>query len=253
MDFSNMSRRKTILITGATSGVGFALTKQLLAEGHHVTATGRSKDVLWELQNDGAHAIPADLAKIGEAERLVERIDTLDVAIFSAGLGLFGPAHEMPDDAIDKMLDLNVKVPMLLAKRLLPGMIERGSGQLIFIGSQAGKVATPQSAIYAATKHAILGYANALRMEAAPFGVHITTINPGPIDTPFIDLADSSGNYRKALGKRILSVETVTNAVLQAIERPVREIDLPGYMGITSKLYAVAPAFVERVGRKFFI
>ncbi|MFS0575113.1 SDR family NAD(P)-dependent oxidoreductase [Sporosarcina sp. 179-K 3D1 HS] len=247
-----MSKRKSILITGATSGVGFALTKRLLAEGHVVTATGRAKDVLWELQNEGAHTIPADLTQAGEAERLVKQAGIPDVAIFSAGLGLFGPAHTMSDESIDRMLDLNVKVPMLLAKRLLPGMMERGSGQLIFIGSQAGKVSTPQTAIYAATKHAIIGYTNALRMEAVPFGVHVTTINPGPIDTPFIDLADSSGNYRKALGKYILPVEKVTDAVLRAIERPVREIDLPGYLGITSKLYAVAPSLVERLGRKFF-
>ena len=86
-------------------------------------------------------------------------------------------------------------------------MMERKSGHLIFLGSQAGKVATPKASIYAASKHAIFGYANALRMEVAPFGIHVTTINPGPIDTPFLDLADETGNYRTSLGKHLLTVE----------------------------------------------
>ena len=71
--------------------------------------------------------------------------------------------------------------------------MERRKGHLIFLGSQAGKVATPKASIYAASKHAIIGYTNALRMEVAPFGIHVTTINPGPIDTPFLDIADETG------------------------------------------------------------
>ena len=88
---------------------------------------------------------------------------------------------------------------MQLTKLLLPSMMERRSGHLIFLGSQAGKVATPKASIYAASKHAIIGYTNALRMEVAPFGIHVTTINPGPIDTPFLDLADETGTYRTRL------------------------------------------------------
>lgn len=247
-----MCKHKSIFITGATSGVGFALAKRLLLEGHRLTVTGRAKEILWELQHEGAQAIPADLSDDREVDRLAEQAGSPDIVIFSAGLGKFGEAHELSDESITQMLDLNVKAPILLAKRLLPPMRERGSGHFIFIGSQAGKVATPQTSVYAATKHAIIGYTNALRMEAAPFGIHVTTVNPGPIDTPFIDLADTAGGYRKALGKRILPVETVADAVVRAIQRPVREIDLPGYLGITSKLYAMAPGLVERVGRKFF-
>ena len=94
-------------------------------------------------------------------------------------------------------MDVNVIAPMQLTKRLLPNMMARKSGHFIFLGSQAGKVATPKASVYAASKHAIFGYTNALRMEVAPFGIHVTTINPGPIDTPFLDLADKTGNYRE--------------------------------------------------------
>lgn len=148
---------------------------------------------------------------------------------------------------------VNVIGPMQLTKLLLPGMIDRRSGHLIYLGSQAGKVATPKASVYAASKHAIIGYTNAIRMEVAPFGIHVTTINPGPIDTPFLDLADETGIYRTSLGKHLLTVETVVDSVINTMGKPVRDVNLPWYMGITSKLHALAPTLVERLGRKYFM
>ena len=90
-------------------------------------------------------------------------------------------------------------------------------------------------------------------MEVAPFDIHVTTINPGPIDTPFLDLADETGNYRTSLGRHLLTVETVVDAVVKTMGKPVRDVNLPWYMGITSKMHAVAPTLVERLGRKYFM
>ncbi|QUW22313.1 SDR family NAD(P)-dependent oxidoreductase [Sporosarcina sp. Marseille-Q4063] len=248
-----MKKHKSFLITGATSGVGYALTKRLLKEGHEVWATGRDLDVLWELQNEGAHTIPADLTEKGGIQFVMNQIDAPDIVIFSAGVGTFQYAHELSSETTSRTMDINVVAPIKLTKRLLPNMMARKSGHLIYLGSQAGKVATPKASVYAASKHALLGYANALRMEVAPFGIHVTTINPGPIDTPFLDLADETGNYRKSLSKHLLTVETVVDSVMQSIEKPVREVNLPWYMGITSKLHALAPTLVERLGRNFFM
>ncbi|MBO1912537.1 SDR family NAD(P)-dependent oxidoreductase, partial [Microvirga sp. 3-52] len=156
-------------------------------------------------------------------------------------VGKFQYAHEVSNETIRKTMDINVVAPIELTKRLLPDMMARNSGHLIYLGSQAGKVATPKASVYAASKHALVGYANALRMEVAPFGIHVTTINPGPIDTPFLDLADDTGNYRASLSKHLLTVETVVDSVMQSIEKPVREVNLPWYMGVTSKLHALAP------------
>ena len=248
-----MKKHKSFFITGATSGVGYALTKCLLKEGHDVWATGRAPDVLRELKNEGAHTIPADLSENEGIDFVMKQIGSPDVVIFSAGVGTFEYAHEASGEAIRGVMDVNVIAPMQLTKRLLPDMMARQSGHLIYLGSQAGKVATPKASVYAASKHAILGYANALRMEVAPFGIHVTTINPGPIDTPFLDLADETGNYRTSLKKHLLSVDTVVKAINQAIEKPAREVNLPWYMGITSKLHAIAPTLVERLGRNFFL
>lgn len=251
--FYIMKKRKSFLITGATSGVGYALTKRLVNEGHEVWATGRAPDILWELQNEGAEAIPADLSEKDGIDFVMKQIGLPDVVIFSAGVGTFQYAHEASGEAIRSTMDVNVIAPMELTRRLLPDMMTRKNGHLIYLGSQAGKVATPKASVYAASKHAILGYANALRMEVAPFGIHVTTINPGPIDTPFLDLADETGSYRTSLKKHLLSVDTVVDAVMRTIEKPVREVNLPWYMGITSKFHALAPTLVERLGRKFFM
>ncbi|WP_172369193.1 SDR family NAD(P)-dependent oxidoreductase [Sporosarcina jiandibaonis] len=248
-----MKKRKSFLITGATSGVGHALTKRLVKEGHEVWATGRATDILWTLQNEGAHTIPADLSEKEGLDFVMKKIGSPDVVIFSAGVGTFQYAHELSDETTRKTMDINVVAPIELTKRLLPDMMARKSGHLIYLGSQAGKVATPKASVYAASKHALLGYANALRMEVAPFGIHVTTINPGPIDTPFLDLADETGNYRKSLSKHLLTVGTVVDSVMQSIEKPVREVNQPWYMGITSKLHALAPTLVERLGRNFFM
>ncbi|WP_342505063.1 SDR family NAD(P)-dependent oxidoreductase [Sporosarcina sp. FSL K6-2383] len=248
-----MNKRKSVVVTGATSGVGYALTKRLLLEGHTVWATGRAPDKLWELQNAGAQTVPADLSDKEEMERLLAHIGTPDVVIFSAGVGAFDYAYEMSDEVIENMMAVNVVAPMQLTKRLLTGMMERKSGHFIFLGSQAGKVATPKASIYAASKHAIIGYTNALRMEVAPFGIAVTTINPGPIDTPFLDLADDTGTYRTSLGRHLLAVEDVVDAVMKTVARPVRDVNLPWYMGVTSKFHAVAPTLVERLGRKYFM
>lgn len=247
-----MNNNKKILITGATSGVGYAVTKQLLRTPYDIWATGRNGEVLAELQMLGAQTIQADLAEKEALNQVLQVVDTPDIVIFSAGIGTFSYTYEVTDEEIARMMNVNVLVPMQLTRRLLPRMMAKNNGQLIYIGSQAGKVATPRAAVYAASKHALIGYTNALRLELKNFQIAVTTIHPGPIDTPFLDLADETGDYRTAVDKHLLSVDAVAQAVCRAIEKPVREINLPWYMGITSKIYALMPQLTERLGRKFF-
>lgn len=248
-----MNNSKTVFITGATSGVGYALTKRLLADGYTVWATGRNEEVLDELKRAGAQTIRADLAKREDMDRVMLAIDTPDIVVFSAGVGMFAHTYEATDANLKNTMDVNVLVPIKLTKRLLPRMMAKNNGHLIYLGSQAGKVATPKASIYAASKHALIGYTNALRLELTSFKIPVTTIHPGPIDTPFLDLADATGNYRTSVYGHLLSVDTVVNAICKAIDKPVREINLPWYMGITSKLYALMPSAVERLGHKFFL
>ena len=247
-----MNKAKKILITGATSGVGLILARNLSNTGHEVWATGRNISVLNSLSAIGIHTIEADLTLEHSFDSLFKNMGVPDTVIHCAGVGTFSYLLDMDDRDMEKMLQLNVLAPMKLTKYFADKMKSRGSGHFIFVASQAGKVATPKASVYAASKHAIIGFANAVRMEMKEFGVEITTINPGPIDTPFLDLADQTGNYRSSMKKHLLTPEKVVASIERVIEKPVREVDLPSYMSITSKLYAIAPSIVETVGKKYF-
>lgn len=247
-----MNKLKKICITGATSGVGFLLAKKLHAQGHEVWATGRNKQALEELNLLGVHIIQADLTVDQSFDELFQEMGTPDTLVLCAGVGTFAYVTDLEEKEMDEMLQVNVLAPMKLTKFFASKMKKRRAGHILFIASQAGKVATPKASVYAASKHAIVGFANAVRMELKEFGILVTTINPGPIDTPFLDLADRSGSYREKLNKHLLSPEKVVQAIMKAIEHPVREVDLPAYMRFTSKLYAVFPKTVETLGKRFF-
>lgn len=251
-EFYYMKKAKKILITGATSGVGLLLAKNLHAAGHEIWATGRNTLVLSSLSALGIRTIEVDLTSEQSFDSLFKEMDIPDTVIHSAGVGTFSYLLDMDEMDMEQMLQVNVLAPMKITKYFAQKMKTRGSGHFIFIASQAGKVATPKASVYAASKHAIIGFANAIRMELNDFGIEVTTINPGPIDTPFLDLADQTGNYRSSMKKHLLAPEKVVASIEKVIEKPVREVDLPSYMGITSKLYAVAPSIVETVGKKYF-
>lgn len=247
-----MQKSKTILVTGATSGVGYLIATKLSEKGHRVIATGRNTQSLNELAKLNISVVQSDLSTQSGAKNLVDQLPPLDIAIFSAGIGTFEYATDLEEENLMEMLHVNIQAPMLLTKYIASQMKQQQQGQLIFIGSQAGKVATPKASVYAATKYAIIGYTNALRMELAPYNIHVTCIHPGPIDTPFIDHADRTASYRKAMKHVLLNPEKVANATIQTIGKKTREVNLPWYMGISSKLYAIAPNIVEKLGRNFF-
>lgn len=244
--------KKAIFITGATSGIGLLISELCIKKGYIVYATGRNESSLLRLSRMGAKVFQADLTKIQDIERVCEQLPPIDIAIINAGVGVFENAYDLLDEDMESMINVNIMAPIYLSNRLARKMIDMKSGHFIFIGSQAGKVPTKKASVYAASKHAITGYANGLRMELSPFNIKVTAIYPGPIDTPFLQKADSTNNYRESMKSFLLKPEKVASVVLKTIEKPVREVNLPRIMSVTSKLYAVAPALVEKLGSGFF-
>lgn len=247
-----LKMKKIIFITGATSGIGRKMTERLIAQGHTVYATGRNESAIKSLENLGAIVMQADLRNRDDIDQIAAMLPPLDVAILNAGLGYFSSAIDLSDDEIDQMLEINVRAPIYLAKRLAPAMIEKGSGHFIFVGSQAGKVATKKASVYAASKHAITGFVNGFRLEVGEHNIAVTGIYPGPIDTPFLQKADATNAYRDAISKFLIQPEKVASEVVKAIDKQPREVNLPRIMSFTSKLYAVAPRMVEFLGSGFF-
>ena len=144
-------------------------------------------------------------------------------------------------------------VSIQLIHALAPLMVARGHGHIINIISQAGKIATPKTAAYAASKHALLGYTNALRLELMGSGVIITSVNPGPMQTAFFDHADPDGHYQKALGSFWLTdPEALAASICAAFHRPVREINRPRLMEAAARLYPLAPRLGDWLTRRFF-
>ncbi len=148
------------------------------------------------------------------------------------------------------MIDVNVLGLMACTGEILPYMREQGFGHIINIASQAGKFATPKSSAYSASKHAVLGYTNSLRMEAARYGVMVTAVNPGPIATDFFSIADETGNYVKSVEKFMLDPEKVAEKVIDSLFTNRREINLPRWMNAGSVFYQIFPYFVEKLGNK---
>lgn len=248
----NLMNKKTVFITGATSGVGLKMAEMCIQKGYEVYATGRNDASLNTLKSLGVKALKADLRDVNQMDYLLTQLPELDVVILNAGLGIFNNAYELTDEQVKEMFEVNVHAPIYLARKLAPKLIEQKGGHFIFISSQAGKVATKKASVYASTKHAVTGFINGFRLEMLEHNIKVTGIYPGPIDTPFLHKADAQGAYRAAIKNFLILPEKVATEVVRTIERPVREINLPRIMGLTAKLYAIAPSAVEFVGKGFF-
>ncbi|MFD2704916.1 SDR family NAD(P)-dependent oxidoreductase [Salibacterium lacus] len=255
-------RPKTILITGASSGIGKELAVRAARKGHHPLLTARSREALAELQEslhqEGKKCTiyPADITNEASCQKVVagmmEEVDELDVVINNAGAGVFSAADDLDAEDAARMLHVNISGPFFMTKQVLPIMKKQRRGLIINIGSQAGKIATPKASVYAASKHGIIGFSNALRQEAREFGVYVSVVNTGPVRTPFIQKADRSGQYEKSAGPWMLDAGRTAERILKLITRPRRELNMPWWMDAAARLYQVCPGLIEKAGKHWF-
>src|SRR5690606_33540996 len=128
----------------------------------------------------------------------------------------------------------------------------KNDGHIVNIASQAGKISTPKSAVYASTKHAILGFTNALRQELMDKSIHVTAVNLGPVKTNFFSHADPEGSYQKNVGKYMLDPEKVAEKIANHLFTGKREINMPLWMDFGSRLYQLFPSMMEKALKKQF-
>ncbi|MGP4081022.1 SDR family NAD(P)-dependent oxidoreductase [Pseudalkalibacillus sp. R45] len=258
-----MNDQKIVVITGASSGIGADMARMVASKGWTPVLMARSFDKLEHLRNEikndyktTAHSFQLDIQDKKNIEAVFNQVQhevgAIDVLINNAGYGIFDYFEDAKMEDIEGMFNTNVLGLMACTKAVLPEMIKQKSGHIINVASQAAKLATVKGSVYAATKHAVLGFANSLRMEVKDHGIYVTTVNPGPIQTNFFTIADKSGQYENNIAKWMLQPSEVATRVVSAIDKPVREINLPGWMEAGSKLYQLMPAIVERLGKKAF-
>jgi short-subunit dehydrogenase len=240
---------KSVLLTGATGGLGQAIARRLAAAGADIVLSGRRGDVLAELASEiGAQVAPADLAGAQAVRELAAAHADVDILVANAGLPASGRLETYAEDQIERALLVNLHAPILLAHALTPHMVQRGSGHVVFMSSLAGKTATAGSSIYNATKFGLRGFAGALRAELHGTGVGVSTIFPGFIRDAGM-FADAGVKLPFGVGTK--SPEEVAEATLQAIEHDRGEIDVaPVGLKLGSLFGGVAPGLSATVTRR---
>ncbi len=239
----------TALLTGATGGIGHAIARALAARGAKLILTGRRTDVLEPLASQlGGRALAVDLAERDEVTRLIAEAGEVDILVANAALPATGTLEDFSVREIDRALDVNLRAPIVLAHGLLPRMIERRSGHLVFISSLSGKAATPNTALYNASKYGMRGFAAAIRADLRESGVGVTTVFPGFIRDAGM-FADADVKLPPGVGTR--TPEEVAAAVVSGIERNRGEIDVaPLPLRISTVFASLAPETASRVARR---
>jgi short-subunit dehydrogenase len=225
---------KVVIVTGASSGIGEATARQFGREGARLVLAARRVDRLEALaqeiraMNSGAETlvVQADLSKLDDIQVLIKRtLETfgrIDVLVNNAGFGRLDWLENLdPVKDIQSQFDVNVLGVIQTTRQALPVMIKQRAGHIINMCSMAGLVATPTYSIYAACKHAVHGFSEALRREVKPWGIDVSMIYPGGVVTEFGSHAGIKRKTRATTPKALLlTAEQVGEAVVQLVRRP---------------------------------
>jgi uncharacterized protein len=254
MALPSPSSDSTVLITGASAGIGAALAFELASRGHGLTLVARRREKLEEVAAAvvDAHGVdvrvlPADLASDRSRSRLVRSLaDGPEIAGLcnNAGTAMFGPVVEHDVDSEDAMLRTNVLALFDLTNRLVRGMVARGEGAVLNLASIVAFAPHPQNATYAASKAFIASFTEALHVELSGTGVSCTTVNPGPTRTDIWARAGEPNASGFGLGLLWQDAEDVARAAVDGMVRGKRTVT----PGITNKLAVLGYRFTPRTG-----
>lgn len=224
------------VVTGATSGIGKALTEGLADRGAAVAICSRDRlgveHLAAELRQEGSKALGVDCDVRDEAqvqafaERVLREVGTPTILINNAGVGRFAPVAEMSLDTWDEVFDVNLRGMFLVTRAFLPAMLAKGRGAIVNMSSLAGRNGFAGGAAYCASKHGVLGFSKSLMMEVRQRGIRVIAVCPGSVNTPFFD----DGTPFQPNREKILAPEDVARVVLDALElnerATVSEIDI---------------------------
>ena len=238
------------LVTGANGGLGEAIAARLKAQGAKLILTGRRKEALEPVcEKLGAKMILADLAQREDVDRLAAEAGQVDILVLNAALPASGIFLEMDEDFLNRALDVNLRVPIVMAHKFGRPMTERKRGHVVFISSISGKVVSLGTSMYSATKFGMRGLALALRAEFAQAGVGVSTIFPGFIRDAGM-FAKTGVKLPGVVGTK--TPEHVAEAVARSIERNIGEMDVAAFdQRFGAFLAALSPGLVAQIQKSF--
>lgn len=248
-----------VLITGASSGIGRVLARRLAADGARVALVARRESKLREVADEieaaGGEAlvIPCDVAELREvnatAQAACDGFGGVDLLVNNAGYGHHRTFLEWDVADMERMMRVNYFGALYFTKALLPQMVARRSGWLVFVSSVAGRIASPEESAYAASKFAMAALASALSIEVEDDGVHVLTVNPGVIQTPFFD-EEALARMPPVSKRQFVAPERLVDAIVAALAAGKREITFPRWIASGYLVQALAPNFMRRQIRR---
>ena len=250
---------KVVIVTGASSGIGEATAREFGREGAKVVLAARRVDKLQSLAMDinsmgnGAETfvVQADLSKLEDIQLLVaqtlEKFGRIDVLVNNAGFGRLDWLENLdPIKDIQAQIDVNVMGVIQTTRQVLPVMINQRAGSIINMCSMAGLIGTPTYTIYAASKHAVHGFSEALRREVKPWGIDVSLIYPGGVVTEFNQHAGIKRKTNASTPKfMLLTAEQVGSAVVKLVRHPRRMWIIPWLWSVTAFMNKFIPGFVD--------
>jgi short-subunit dehydrogenase len=239
----------TVLLTGASGGLGQAIARELARRGARLVLTARNEAVLSELAEEvGGEVVVADLSRRADVDALCDRMADVDVLVCNAGVGGDGHQTEVSPDRIDTVLDVNLRAPMQLSNAFARARIASGrAGQIVMVGSVAGLVAAANTSLYNATKFGLRGFTLAIRQDYAVHDIGVTHLAPGFIHTAGM-FADNDMELPPLVRAR--SPRDVAAAVAGAItNNPAEAWVIPPELRATATLATIAPGLSERLQR----
>jgi short-subunit dehydrogenase len=230
---------RTAIVTGASSGIGVEIARELARRGHGVTLVARSADKMSDLAAElrgwgvRAEVVPCDLSDRGARAQLPDRIGeldlTVDLLVNNAGFSTLGPVSKADPDAEMKMIEVDVVTVADLCTRFVAGMVDRGRGAVLNVASTAAFQPIPGQAGYAACKAFVLSYTRSLGGELRGTGVTATTLCPGPVETGFVEAAGFTDEEAKGAMPSFMweSAEAVAKTGVEAMDKG-RPVAIPG-------------------------
>ena len=229
-------RGRVAVVTGASSGIGAAVTTALAREGAHVALAARREDALRRVQatlaeagGDGTRSIivPTDVTEGDAVKTLVARAEAelgpVEILVNCAGVMYYTLMQNLREDEWERTVEVNCKGALNCVGAVLPGMLSRERGHIVTISSDAGRVVYPGLAVYSASKFFVEALSKGLRLETAGTGLRVTTVQPGNVATDLLSMSgdeEALGLYGQPGGAKVLDPEDVADSVVHALSRP---------------------------------